>query len=127
MGSFRQCYLACVLIDPLLEKLKQSGVGCHTNDNLMGVLSCADDITLICPSIWGLNEMLKICNTLNKKSIVFNKKKTTCIKFGDIIKNEKQAFLDGSELVWNDSVRHLGNFVDYFDGNAKKIFVYCSF
>ena len=35
-----------------------------------------------------------------------------------------KAFLDGSELVWKDSVRHLGNFVDItcnddFDCNAK--------
>ena len=37
----------------------------------------------------------------------------------------EKAFLDGSELVWNDSVRHLGNFVDItcnddFDCYAKK-------
>ena len=25
-------------------------------------LSYADDITLLCPSVWGLNEMLNICN-----------------------------------------------------------------
>ena len=80
----------------------------------MGVSSYADDITLICPSIWRLNEMLKICNTFSKKnsSILFNKKKTTCIKFGDIIKNRENVFLDGSELVWKDNVRHLGNLVD---------------
>ena len=111
-------------IDPLLDKLNQSGVGCHIYGNFMGVLLYADDITLICPSIWGLNEMLKICNTL-KKSILFNKKKTTCIKFGDIIKNGEKLFLNGSELVWKDSVRHLDNFVDitcndYFDCNVKK-------
>ena len=71
----------------------------------MGVLSYADDITLICPSIWGLNKMLKIYNTFSKNnSIVFNKKKTTCIKFGDLIKNGKKAFLDGSDLVWKDNV-----------------------
>ena len=51
----------------------------------MGVLSYADDITLICPSIWGLNKMLKICNTLSKNTIILFNKKTTCIKFGDLI------------------------------------------
>ena len=58
-------------------------------------------------------------------SILFNKKKTTCIKFGDLIKNGEKAFLDGSDLVWKVNVRHLGNFVDStcnddFDCNAKK-------
>ena len=66
----------------------------------MGVLSYADDITLICQSIWGLNTMLKIGNTFSKNnSILFIKKKTTCIKFGDLIKNGEKAFLDGSDLV----------------------------
>ena len=120
-------------IDPLLQKLKQSGVGCHINGNFLGVLSYADDITLICPSIRGLNKILKICNTFSKNnSILFNKKNTTCIKFGDLIKNGEKAFLDGSDLVWKDNVRHLGNFVDStcnddFDCNAKKIVVYCLF
>ena len=64
----------------------------------MGVLPYADDITLICPSIWGLN---KICNTFPKNNnILFNKKKTTCIKFGDLIKNGEKVFLDGLDLVW---------------------------
>ena len=83
-GILSAMFSPCV--DPLLQKLKQSGVGCHINGNFMGVASYADDITLICPSIWGLNEMLKICNTFSKNnSMLFNKKKTTCIKFGDII------------------------------------------
>ena len=98
----------------------------------MRVLSYADDITLICPSIWGQNKnkMLKICNTFSKNNSILFNKKTTCIKFGDLIKNGKKAFLDGSDLVWKDNVRHLGNFVDStcnddFDCNAKKIVVYC--
>ena len=70
--------------------------------------------------------MLKICNTSSKNySILFNKKNTTCIKFGDLIKNGEKAFLDGSDIVWKDNVRHFGNFVDStcnddFDCNAKK-------
>ena len=89
--------------------MKQSGVGCHINVNFMEVLSYADDITLIFPRIWGLNKMLKMCNN----SILFYKK-TTCIKFGDIIKNGEKAFLDSSELVWKDSARDIGNFRRYY-------------
>ena len=53
-GVLSSSMLFSLYIDPLLQKLKQSGVGCHINGNFMGVLSYADDITLICPSIWGL-------------------------------------------------------------------------
>ena len=54
-GGVLSSILSSLYIDPLLEQLKQSGVGCHINGNFMGVLSYADHITLICPSIWGLN------------------------------------------------------------------------
>ena len=71
----------------------------------MVILWYADDITRICPSIGGLNEILKMCNTFFKNnSILFNKKKTTCIEFGDIIKNGEKVFLDGSELACNDNL-----------------------
>ena len=50
-GGVLSSMLFSLYIDPLLHKLKQSGVGCHINGNFMGVLSYADDITRICPSI----------------------------------------------------------------------------
>ena len=67
-----------------------SGFGGHIKGVYMGALSYADDITIMCPSIGGLNEMLKICYSFaQSNSIIFNKKKTVCIKFGkEIVKNE---------------------------------------
>ena len=49
-------------IDGLLIRLQKSGVGCHMNNIYMGALSYADDITISCPSLYGLNIMLDICN-----------------------------------------------------------------
>ena len=59
----------------------------------MGALSYADDITIMCLSIEGFNEMLKIChNFAQSNSIIFNNKKTVCIKFRrEIVKNEKSC------------------------------------
>ena len=49
----------------------------------MGDLSYADDITIMCPCIGGLNKMLKICyNFAQSNRIIFNNKKTVCTKFG---------------------------------------------
>ena len=57
--------------------------------------------------------MLKIChNFAQSNSIIFNNKKTVCIKFGrEIAKNEK-AVLDKHVLKWMDKVKHLGNFIN---------------
>ena len=41
---------------------------------------------LLCPSVWGLNEMLKIYNKYRlENNIIFNSKKTVCIKFRSTI------------------------------------------
>ena len=45
-------------IDNVLIKLEESGYGCHIRHIFMGALSYADDITLLSPSLRGLNEML---------------------------------------------------------------------
>ena len=64
-------------------------------------------------SKWGLNEMLKICNKYRLEyNIIFNSKKTVCIKFGSTIIEGESAFFDGVRLEWTDKIRHLGNFID---------------
>ena len=41
--------------DRLVIRFNKSGVGCHINYIYMGALSYADDITISCPSLYGLN------------------------------------------------------------------------
>ena len=102
-----------IYIDPLLLQLRNSGYGCHLNGVFMGALSYADDITLIAPSIGGLNEMLKLCdNYATVYNVIFNSKKTVCIKFGNEAIRNKTAFLNNQPLKWNEKVRHLGNIID---------------
>ena len=80
---FHRYFLVYALyIDPLLDYLRMSG-GCHIDGVYMGALSYADDITIMCPNIRGVNEMLKICYSFaQSNSVIFNNKKTVCIKFG---------------------------------------------
>ena len=59
-GSVLSAKLFTLYIDGLFTELKQSGYGCH--NTYMGALSYADDIILSCPSIRGLNRMIKICS-----------------------------------------------------------------
>ena len=100
-------------IGPLLEYLRRSGYGCHMKGVYIGVISYADDITILSPSIGGLNEMLKICHIFaEKNSILFNSKKTVCIKFGGNVVRNKEAYLNSHPLLWMDKIRHLGNIID---------------
>ena len=75
----------------------------------MGALSYADDITIMCPSIGGLNKMLKIChNFAQSNSIILKNKKTACIKFGREIVKNKKAVLDTHVLNWKDKINISG-------------------
>ena len=55
-----------IYIDQLLLRLKKSGIGCHIHGKYMGSLGYADDVTLLSPSIRGLNRMLSICEDFGR-------------------------------------------------------------
>ena len=98
--------------DNFLISLKQAGLGCHINGTYMGALGYADDTTLTCPSLYGLNSMLYISNQFAKNNhIIFITKKTICIKYGDAVKPQECAKLNDIRQSWGGgNVRHLGNF-----------------
>ena len=50
-----------IYIDKLLVMLRTTGIGYHIGSAYSGALSYADDITLLCPSVHGLNEMIVLC------------------------------------------------------------------
>ena len=65
----------------------------------MVALLYADDITILCPSLYGLCIMLDICYKFaHEHCITLNTKKTVCIKFGELIKLQEFAKLDGQLL-----------------------------
>ena len=100
-------------IDKLLLDLKKSGYGCHIGDTFTGVLSYADDITLICPSLRGINGMLQICAKFAETfSLTFNCKKSMCIKFGDNVNANEIIKLNDSQIPWVKEIKHLGNYVN---------------
>ena len=72
--------LFTMYIDKFLVILRTSGIGCHIGSDYIGALSYVDDITLLCPSIRGINEMIILCCECAKEyDITFNPKKTVCI------------------------------------------------
>ena len=78
-------------IDRLLLCLQRSGLGCHMSNTYMSALSYADDITLISPSLYGLNRMFDICNKFAIDNfIIFNSKKNICIKYGEDVESRSR-------------------------------------
>ena len=109
-GGVLSPVLCTLYIDKLLIKLKLSGFGCSLNNTYIGALSYADDITLLCPSIRGLNKMLSICYEFGDNcNIVFNPKKTVCIKFGDKVNEFENVDMNNTLVQWANEVKDLGN------------------
>jgi hypothetical protein len=75
-GGVMSPILFTMYIDVLLLRLKDSGIGCHINNVYIGALAYADDITLLCPSIRGINTMLSMCKLFATEfDLIFNEKK----------------------------------------------------
>ena len=55
--------LFSVYINELLENLQKSGYGCKVGDKFVGCVSYADDIVILCASIYGLKQMIQICES----------------------------------------------------------------
>ena len=82
-------------IDRMLVTLKNSGLGCHIND----------DITLSCPSGHGLNKMMNICSDFATNNVfTFNAQKTICIKYGKSVRLTEHVILDGNVISWHTGV-----------------------
>ena len=100
-------------IDNLMIKLEESGYGCHIRHIFVGELSYADDITLLSPSLRGLNEMLQFCSLYAYNfDIIFNSKKTVCIQFGEQARQYETIKLKNKTKTWVDSIKHLRNCFD---------------
>jgi len=116
-GAIFSSYCFNIYIDTLLQKLEQSEIGCWVGHKYLGALAYADDVILLCPSIRGLQKMLRICEEFSSQySLSFNTSKTVCINF-----TYKQAtephmhniMLWNRPLEWKESVKHLGAVLRY--------------
>ena len=105
-----------VYMDELLDRLKKCVVGCYIINCFVGALSYADDLTLMAPTLKGLQVMLNECvNYAEEYSVTYNSKKTVCIKFDSRPALKRLRFkpccvvLSNEELIWHSKVKHLGS------------------
>ena len=84
--------LYSVYIDDLLCKLEQSGYGCHVGDVYTGSVAYADDLILLSPTVYGLDQMINICESFAiEHKIIFNGKKSKFMRFS---KNPSEDYAD---------------------------------
>ena len=98
-------------MDELLVTLKNNGVGYHMGHHFVGAFGYADDIILLCPSLEGMREMVKICEDYAAiHNILFNGKKSVYLIFGNY-KYNVSLTVKNENVPRSDSALHLGNFL----------------
>ena len=108
-----------VYIDELLKILRKSGLGCHIHGVFYGALIFADDIILLSASRNRLQIMVNICQEfVSSRNLKFGtdvnpeKSKTKYILFTKRKQNSNDLaplVLDGCDLPWVKSIKHLGH------------------
>ena len=84
-GAVLSPILFSMYIDSLLEKLKDSGLGCHVGRTFAGAFAYAYDIALVSPSLSGLRQMIQICEQYAMEYyIIFNPVKSKLMCFNSV-------------------------------------------
>ncbi len=74
--------LFAVYIDYMLERLRESGIGCYLSNSYVGGLAFADDVNMLCPTLFGMQLMYNICeNYAEEYNIKFNGSKSRVLLF----------------------------------------------
>ena len=116
-GAILSAVLFTVYIDELLLRLQKQQIGCHIDGLYVGALAYADDVTLLCPSLDGLKQMLLTLEQFGLEfKMKFNPNKTKCMKFA--LNHKKSVdmpsvIVSGRQVEWVDSFRHLGAHVTF--------------
>ena len=119
--------LFCIYIDSLFALLKKKKTGCWLDNEFVGILGYADDILLLAPSRDALQEMIQNCGEYAKDlNLTFStnsdhrKSKTKCMAFLREERDLKNIKLDGKDLPWVKTAKHLGCKVTDEGGSLKK-------
>ena len=110
-GGIASPILYCVYVDELLNRLKQNGCGCWIGHHYAASLCYADDLTLLSPTVHGLQQMLQVCEEYAKDyGMFFNPVKSVCTMFTKKrINSFPSVYLCGDKLSWVQQVKHLGS------------------
>ena len=111
-GGIASPTLFCIYLDRLLCQLKEASDGCWVGPHFLGCLAYADDVTLMAPTLLGLQRMLKVCETFCEWSdLSFNATKSVAMVFGLRSATPAPVVLNGCQIQWATEARHLGNVI----------------
>ena len=122
-GGVLSPILFTVYLDSLIKTLKQRNIGCKIGNKFLGVFGYADDLTLLCPTLSGLQEMLNACEDFaTDYNILFNASKMKLMYIGKNNLNCENLLCmsNGSSIEFVEQCIHLVSKI-YSDISKKNI------
>ena len=110
-GGVLSPFLFSIFIDGIVEKVKNSNIGCYSSSVCLSIFLYADDILLLSPSVAGLQNLLTVCeNELIDLDMRLNVSKSVCLRFGHRfdVQCVNIVSIHGDALQWVNSCRYLG-------------------
>ena len=114
-GGVLSPHFYCIYTDDLFTLLRKKKTGGWVEGKFVGFLGYADDLLLLSPSLDGLQEMIKSCgeharclNLSFSTNANLMKCKTKCMTFLNQERELKNITLDGKDLPWVRTAKHLG-------------------
>ena len=118
-GAILSAILYCVYTNGIFQQLRKKKIGCFVGGTFAGILGYADDLFLMSPTLDGLQEMLKICETYAEThNLKFStnenptKSKTKCMAYLFKERRLRDMVLCGNKLPWVEKGKHLGMRID---------------
>jgi hypothetical protein len=101
-----------IYVDDLIILLKNSGLGCHIINVFIAAILFADDLALLAPTRYALQELLDICSDYcDKFCLKINVSKTKVMIFGKLSKcfeSVAPLYLNNVAIENVDSWKYLG-------------------
>ena len=111
-GGVLSPFLFSIYLDPLINKIKNSGYGCHIGETPYNIAAYADDIVLLTPTIKSLKILINFCENYSKEyALEFNSNKSKIMIFSNNskVRNSKPSIkLNGDKLEITNNYCHLG-------------------
>ena len=99
----------CVYVDDLVGILSSLNVGCYIMNAFISALLYADDMSLISPSLKGLQKLLTACEKFcSDWDVCLNPKKSRNIYFGKRRSHLCDLKLNGIDVEWTEKWTYLG-------------------
>jgi len=131
-GGVLSPYFFAIFVDDIVHQIIDCNVGCYFRNMCVSIFLYADDIILLCPSVNGLQRLLRVCErAIEDIDMNINASKTVCMRIGprSDATCASLTLCNGTQLKWVDTCKYLGvhflrgrNFRCTFEDVKKKFF-----